>query len=604
MAPVIPRKHLRAACAAVLILTISISASLLLTRPPSPLAAVDLLAQAIAVWFQPIAGQADATEIVVVGITESTLARLPYRSPIDRGFLANLVESLEAAKVREIGLDIVFDRPTESAKDARLRAVLEAASMPIVVASVAPDTQLAPAQRNDLTRFLDGLTIGDANLARDRFDDVVRTHVPFHPMTGRPSFPVALAQALNVAVPTNPFPVQWQGGSAAAPIYPADAVAALPSSWLAGKVVLIGSLVPGTDEHRSVFSAFGPPVFGVQIHAVVLQQLLAHRAVPRSALPKAEIVATACLAAIGLSICLMASGLLAGAVCMGVALVSIATLLTISVTSGVWQPITSPLLGLALAGGATRAWRGRHERRDRRALRALFSRFVSEPVVAEIMKARDLLMSGGRPKPLQMTATVLYADIAGFTTICEGMAPEPLIAWLDSYIDAMSDVIMTHNGLLLRFIGDGILAVFGVPIPRQDEEAVSADARNAARCALEMEAAMQRLNAAWAVTGLPQGGLRIGLHTGELVAGSLGTGARMEFCLLGDTANVGARLEQLGKSFADDKRDYCTIVVGGPTWARLGSAFPGRKLGEFPLRGRSHPMTAYRIDSNACSANL
>jgi CHASE2 domain-containing sensor protein len=192
----------------VLILTISISASLLLTRPPSPLAAVDLLAQAIAVWFQPIAGQADATEIVVVGITESTLARLPYRSPIDRGFLANLVESLEAAKVREIGLDIVFDRPTESAKDARLRAVLEAASMPIVVASVAPDTQLAPAQRNDLTRFLDGLTIGDANLARDRFDDVVRTHVPFHPMTGRPSFPVALAQALNVAVPTNPFPVQ------------------------------------------------------------------------------------------------------------------------------------------------------------------------------------------------------------------------------------------------------------------------------------------------------------------------------------------------------------------------------------------------------------
>ncbi len=83
------------------------------------------------------------------------------------------------------------------------------------------------------------------------------------------------------------------------------------------------------------------------------------------------------------------------------------------------------------------------DRRDRRALRALFSRFVSEPVVDQIMKERDLFMSGGRPRPQELTATVLYADVAGFTTICEGMAPEPLIAWLDRYIDTMAG---DHHG--------------------------------------------------------------------------------------------------------------------------------------------------------------
>ena len=214
---------------------------------------------------------------------------------------------------------------------------------------------------------------------------------------------------------------------------------------------------------------------------------------------------------------------------------------------GALIPIVAPIVALAVAGGGARAWRGRADRRDRRTLRALFSRFVSEPVVDAIMKERDLFMSGGRPRPQELTATVLYADVASFTTICEGLAPEPLIAWLDRYIDTMAGIIMDHGGVLLRFIGDGILAVFGVPIPRRDEAAITLDANNAARCALAMERAMESLNDAWCAAGLPVGGLRVGLHTGPLVAGSLGTGARMEFCLLGDTANVGARLEQLGQ---------------------------------------------------------
>jgi class 3 adenylate cyclase len=114
-----------------------------------------------------------------------------------------------------------------------------------------------------------------------------------------------------------------------------------------------------------------------------------------------------------------------------------------------------------------------------------------------------------------------------------------------------------------------------------------------------MESAMERLNDAWCADGLPAGGLRIGIHTGRMVAGSLGNGPRMEFCLLGDTANIGARLEQLGKEYAEPSPRYCTIVVGGPTWSRLDGAFPGIPIGEVMLRGRHTSMTAYRIDSAA-----
>jgi len=189
--------------------------------------------------------------------------------------------------------------------------------------------------------------------------------------------------------------------------------------------------------------------------------------------------------------------------------------------------------------------------------------------------------------------------VAGFTTICEDLAPAPLIAWLDRYIDTMAALIMQHDGVLLRFIGDGILAVFGVPVPRLSEAAIAKDAQNAARCALAMERAMDQLNDRWCAEGLPVGGLRVGIHTGRMVAGSLGNGPRMEFCLLGDTANTGARLEQLGKDYAEPGPRYCTIVVGEPTWSRLGGTFPGIRIGDVMLRGRHTALAAYRIDSAA-----
>ena len=595
--------QVRSTASVLLILMVSVGVALLLTRPPSPLASAEHLLEAVA--FRVLAPRRPPiSDVVVVGITEETLEQFPYRSPVDRGFLAGVIDALAAKGVAAIGLDIVLDRPTEPAKDDMLRRAINRTDVPVIAISIAPDTDMAAEQRQFLATFLRGVRTGDANLARDRFDDVVRDHVPLHAATGQPSFPAAIANALGATIPTQPFPIDWQYSretGADVQVRQAQFVAFLPPAWLKGKVALIGSLITGSDEHRTLASAFRQPSFGVQIHAQVVSQLLNHRVHPASAIPWLDIVTALCLAAAGSGLGVTWAGLLATAALFALGCGFVAAILITYTMTGVLLPMVPGLLALATAGGGARAWRGLADRRDRRALRALFSRFVSEPVVDTIMKDRDLFMAGGRPRPQELTATVLYADVAGFTTICEELAPEPLILWLDQYIDAMAGLIMAHGGVLLRFIGDGILAVFGVPVPRRDEAAIATDANNAAHCALAMEQAMARLNDAWAANGLPVGGLRVGLHTGTMVAGSLGTGARMEFCLLGDTANVGARLEQLGKDYAEPGPRYCTIVVGEPTWTRLDGAFPGIRLGAFTLRGRHSSMAAYRIDAAAAA---
>jgi adenylate cyclase len=603
MAQFMLRTRGRAAVIAAVILMGSTALAQFAARPPSPLAAAERLFEAAA--FHALGPRRPPDpRVVIAAITEGTLARLAYRSPVDRGFLASLIVQLAGDGVAAIGLDVLLDRPTEAEKDANLRQTLLNASVPVVAISLSPDTPEPDEQRRFLAQFIAGLRIGDANFARERFDDVVRQHVPRHPATGLSSFAASLADAVGVPPPVQPFMIEWRRsvlGAPAVPVYPAEAIPLLPSEWLRGRIVLIGSMISGSDEHRTPASSFGPPSFGVEIHAQVLLQILERHAAPLPLVPWREWLASAVVAGAGMAGAALLAGWSAVLVMAAVAAFFLVGDLAAYAATALLLPPVAPLLALAMAGGGVRAWRGYAERRDRRALRTLFSRFVSAPVVDEIMRERDLFLAGGRPRPQELTATVLFADVASFTGICERLEPAALIAWLDRYIDTMAGIIMAHEGVLLRFIGDGILAVFGVPVPRCDRAGIADDASRAARCALAMEQAMGRLNDDWRAEGQPEAGLRIGIHTGPLVAGSLGTGPRMEFCLLGDTANVGARLEQLGKEFVGQRRRYCTIVVGGPTFDLLDGTLPGLRVGEITLRGKRAPLEVYRIDSEAAA---
>jgi adenylate cyclase len=591
---------LRKAALGALLVAGATALPLLLARPPSPLAAAEGLIQAVA--FHLLApAQPQNRDIAIIAVTDRTIAKLPYRSPIDRAFLANLIATLTGSGARAIGVDIVFDQATEPVKDEALRAALASAAIPVVVASIARESPLDRARRSYLDAFISPYRTGYVNLARDRFDSQIREHEPLRPATGERSFTAALAMAVGATAPDREFAIDWRHRSPDGPpfpIYPAEAAGQLPRSWLEGRILLIGTLIPGTDEHRTLFSAFGAPAHGVEIHAHILSQILDGR-VAGAYSTWTAIGVTAALAASGMALALWLGGWTMVAALIALALLLWCVALAVFAAGGPLVPLVAPTLALAIGSGSVRFWRGRQEQRDRHMLMQLFSRFVGEPVLAELMSQRELLLAGGRPRPHQLTATVLFSDIAGFTSVCERLEPDVLIAWLDRYFDTMVQAVFAHDGLVLRFIGDGILCVFGAPLPRRSEQEIAADATNAVRCALHMQKVLDGLNDEWRGAGLPVAGLRIGIHTGPLVVGSIGSGPHMEYSVLGDTVNIAARLEALGKSYASGAPGECIVLAGEPTWSRLNGTYHGAPVGDVVLRGKTQKVTVYRIDGLA-----
>lgn len=544
-------------------------------------------------------------DIVIIGISEATLAGLACRSPIDRGFLRDLVDRLETAGVRAIGIDILFDLPTVPALDAALHGRLRQAKIPVVTISAHDATPLTTAQRQYLESFLDGLNHGYANLTKDWLDNTARWHEPW--LDRAMSFPARLAAALGVRVPRAPFEIVWHGqpddATGPFPVYPAEAVALLPPAWLAGRIALIGVTLADTDRHRTPLAVLGRSTAGVEIQAHVLAQLLDGRQHPRVA-PWAEL-----LLALGLA----GLGGLVGAARIPVALAALAGLSGLLAHAGIGVAAVmqaGPLLpllsgSLAWLGGIGTAtglslWR---ERQERQTLMRLFSRHVSAPLAEEIWRERATFMAGGRPKPLELTATVLFSDIAGFTGVAERLGPVALMAWLERYLDHMVAIVAEERGLVLRFIGDAMLAVYGVPVARTREAEIAADARAAVRSALAMARAVTALNAELAADGMPPIGIRIGIHTGPLVVGSLGGAAHVEYALVGDTANTAARLESLGKTLRGPGSGPATIVLSEATRARLDEGFALREMGEMALKGKEQSVRIYELLDRAVPAN-
>jgi len=165
--------------------------------------------------------------------------------------------------------------------------------------------------------------------------------------------------------------------------------------------------------------------------------------------------------------------------------------------------------------------------------RANYSRFMPEYVVKQLLDNPDSFRLGGA----NQTVTVLFADIRGFTAIAERAKPEVIVALLNRYFSAMSEIILANGGTLDKYIGDGLMAIFGAPTATED------DANNAVGAAIQMQNRMVRLNAELAAEGLPEIAMGVGLHTGEATIGYIGSDKRSEYTAIGDTVNLASRLE-------------------------------------------------------------
>lgn len=170
--------------------------------------------------------------------------------------------------------------------------------------------------------------------------------------------------------------------------------------------------------------------------------------------------------------------------------------------------------------------------------RANYSRFMPEYVVRQMLEHPESFKLGG----VNQTVTVLFADVRGFTRLAEHAPPEQVVRLLNQYFSAMSDIIFAHNGTLDKYIGDGLMALFGAPTATPD------DALNAVAVAVAMQRRIQQLNEELRAGGLPAISIGVGLHTGEATVGYIGSERRTEYTAIGDTVNLASRLESNAQS--------------------------------------------------------
>jgi adenylate cyclase len=267
--------------------------------------------------------------------------------------------------------------------------------------------------------------------------------------------------------------------------------------------------------------------------------------------------------------------------------------------SGFWIPLIPSSLGWLFSTTFTSAWVAQREHREREVLMSLFARHVSSPIANEIWQHRIEILNGGRIIPQRVTATVFFSDLANFTHIAESMEPEIFIAWLNEYLDAMTSVIINNEGVIIRFIGDAIMAGFGVPIPRTNATSISSDATRAASCALAIQDKLIQLNKDWAQRNLPVVTMRIGINTGFLLTGSLGNKERLEYTIYGDTVNIAARLESYDKenTAADYFISPCRILISSTTEQLLSPKFSRASLGELVLKGKNKSVGVFSLTS-------
>ena len=511
-------------------------------------------------------------DIVIVAITEDTLAQFPYRAPIDRQFLTDLLTALAEKSPRAIGIDVLFDQATEPAKDKALKHVLAKLNVPLLIAYTDSDGVVGPEQKKYLDNFVPKEKRALVTLAEDQFD-VVRWVFPGQTMPDghyMEGLSRALADAAGAKTSPQQVPIVWHGrpNETDPPFreFPAHAVKVLPGDWFKGKIVLIGSDITLTDRHRTpfmtVFSGGEGMLPGVVIQAHALSQLLHGRTTPQVSW-QTDLLVALILAGIGVSLSLAPLPLsvrIGGGLLVVIAFSAAGIALFSS--GGPLLGLTTPNLSLALAFFGMEALSGSEARAQREFIKGVFSQHVAPAVVQQIISdpARMTSLQGER-----RTMTFLFTDVADFTTMSETIESRDLARVLNIYLEGMTELVQKHGGMVDKFIGDAVFAIFNAPIDLADH------AGAAVRCALEMDRFSSQFSSEQNAQGIPFGRTRIGLNTGTAVVGNFGSQKRYNYTASGDAVNTAARLEGLNKYFgtrisvSDATRVLCTAIRFRPT---------------------------------------
>lgn len=248
------------------------------------------------------------------------------------------------------------------------------------------------------------------------------------------------------------------------------------------------------------------------------------------------------------------------------------------------QPVLALITGFMLSAVYSYATEGR----QRRFIKRTFSQYMDQQLVDYVLKNPGLIKPGGQRRQ----ATVFFADIAGFTSIAERVQPEELAKMLHCVLNEFTEVIIRNRGVIDKYIGDCVMAFWGAPVGREEDEA------DACHAALDCLAALEEINRGFSQAGQPEISVRIGIHSGEVIAGNLGSDRLFDFTVVGDTVNTASRLESANKFFGT------RIIISEETRGRTGALFATRELGLIEVKGKSRPVRVHELIGTKGAATL
>lgn len=346
---------------------------------------------------------------------------------------------------------------------------------------------------------------------------------------------------------------------------------------LKDKIVLVAAYsVTGiaTDEKQSPYGA----TFGIEHHANALNTILDQNFLYR--MKEYQTIILLFIYAVLLGFLLTRMSIIASVVFTSIALIGHMTgAYVIFDVASYLIPFTTPLILISLSFTSIVVYRVLTEQREKRFIRQTFSKFVSHEVVDQLIKSPEMLKLGGEKK----IVTVLFSDIRGFTTMSEQLTPEELVEHLNVYLQAMTDIVIRYNGTLDKYVGDEIMAFWGAPLPQEDH------AVRACRAALEMMHTLHEMNVKWRAEGKNMLDIGIGINTGPMVVGFMGSTSRMDYTLIGDMVNLGARLEGTNKIYRTN------IILSEFTYEHVKENAIVRELDLIRVKGKIKPVTIYEL---------
>ena len=537
--------------------------------------------------------QPSPRELLLVAIDEPSFQEFGLAWPWPRGLHARLIDRLSAAGARLILFDVLFAEPSDPENDEALAAALKRAGNVLLAETIdyTNDNLFSRTIRiRPLGPFTDSAKGTGLAMIEPDGDGVVR-HFEMQ-FGGAPTLP---ASALHAAgrpdlPPESSGLIKFVGPARSIDTLSyyqiLDDEHPVPAERIRDRIVLVGRELQASPAPLGQTDLFPTPFFestgiytsGVEIHATIIHNLLTGQWVREIS---ATVKLIACFGYFLLfSLIFTAVSPLRGLIVLGVSGLGLTALCYwLFCVFDFWAPPVMFLFGTASIYTGNVVLQYLAEAHQKRWLRGAFNRYVSPEVVESLINDPSSLELGGQ----EVQATVFFSDLANFTSFSERLSPKDLVSLLNEYFTPMTNIIQEHRGALDKFIGDAIMAFWGAPVLLENH------AQYACEAALKMKEAIVSLREGWRQRQLPLLAARMGIHSGPVVVGNVGSRERFNYTVLGDTVNLASRLEGANKFYGT------TILISEDTLQLAGPAFLARELDSIRVKGRQAPVKIYEL---------